>query len=238
MKRLFGLLATLSLLAPMSMVSAQAQTFNPQKFSNATGSAGNATYQTGVAPGNLPIHLGGNATGKQSPFGGVGGVVNSLIFGTQGVTGGQYQMTLAPKFGGGTGQWRNGLPPTMLDSFVSESGGFAEWIYGDEGTDSIPPISSSPGDMTGFSKASRIQTGISFSEDDAGLTTGHVSALPDAAGADEFLQYMPDPSTGFARPEEWDMSGPLMGAQPVPQTPNGSLGSLINNIGNLINGGP
>jgi len=231
--------ATLSILVPMSMTTAQGQaTYDPQHFSNNRGSNGNSTYSTGMAPGNLGVHLGNNATGKNSPFGGVGGTVNSLLLGTQGVTGGQYQMTLAPKFGPNVGSWRNGLPPTRLDSFVSESGGFAEWIYGDEGTDSIPPISSSPGDMTGFSKVSRIQTGISFSEDDAGLTTGHVSALPDGAGADEFLQYMPDPSTGFARPEEWDMSGPLMGAQPVTQTPNGSLGSLLNNVGNLINNLP
>lgn len=238
MKRLFGLIATLSMLVPLAIPTAQAQTFNPQNFNDARGSAGNITSATGAAPGNLGVHLGGNNTTQNSPFGGASGIVNNLLFGTQGVTGGQYQMTLAPKFGSNVGTWRNGLPPTQLDSFVSESGGFAEWIYGDEGTDSIPPISSTPGDMTGFSKTSRIQTGISFSEDDQGLTTGHVSALPDAAGADEFLIRMPDPSTGFARPQEWDMSGPLNGAQPVTQTPNGSLGSLLNNLGNTLNSLP
>ena len=39
-------------------------------------------------------------------------------------------------YGGGLGN----LPPTRLDSFVKNAGGNAETIYGDEGTESIPPL--------------------------------------------------------------------------------------------------
>lgn len=76
------------------------------------------------------------------------------------------------------------LPPTTLDSFVANAGGAAEMIYGDEGTDGLPPLS-------GFDKGSRINSGITS----PGLTTGHGSMMPDAWGGDEF--------TG----NEWDMSG-------------------------------
>lgn len=76
------------------------------------------------------------------------------------------------------------LPPTTLDGFVSQAGGMAEMIYGDEGTDGLPPLN-------GFDKGSRINSGIMS----PGLTTGHGSFMPDAWGGDEF--------TG----NEWDMSG-------------------------------
>jgi hypothetical protein len=81
-------------------------------------------------------------------------------------------------------QMYNGLPPTSLDSFVSNAGGSAELIYGDEGTDGLPPY-------YGFDPSHRINAGITSS----GLTTGHGSYLPDAWGGDEF--------TG----NEWSMSG-------------------------------
>jgi hypothetical protein len=84
---------------------------------------------------------------------------------------------------------RNGLPPTLLDSFVHEAQSAAEYIYGDEGDDAPPPYAY-------FSKASRINAGI-FDTRDAGLTTGHGSNLPDAWGSDEFL----------APPGEWSQSG-------------------------------
>ena len=35
--------------------------------------------------------------------------------------------------------WRNGLPPTRLDSFVKEAKQHAAHIYGDEGTHGLPP---------------------------------------------------------------------------------------------------
>lgn len=69
-------------------------------------------------------------------------------------------------FGGG-----RALPPTRLDSFVRNSGGMAELIYGDEGTTTIPPF-------FGFSEAHRLERGM-YSP---GLTTGHKSGLPDAWG--------------------------------------------------------
>jgi len=86
--------------------------------------------------------------------------------------------------------WRNNLPPTVLDSFVYEAHEHREHIYGDEGKNGLPPYE-------WFSKAHRINTGI-LDERDKGLTTGHGSYLPDAAGADEFLM----PPDG-----EWSQSG-------------------------------
>ena len=73
----------------------------------------------------------------------------------------------------------NGLPPTMMDSFVYNAGGMAELIYGDEGTTDIPPYFV-------FDQSHRINTGIS-GVDAAGLTTGHGSVLPNAWGGDEFV---------------------------------------------------
>jgi hypothetical protein len=73
----------------------------------------------------------------------------------------------------------NGLPPTMLDSFVYNAGGMAELIYGDEGTTDIPPYFV-------FDQSHRINTGIS-GVDAQGLTTGHGSVLPNAWGGDEFV---------------------------------------------------
>ena len=84
---------------------------------------------------------------------------------------------------------QNGLPTVSTDSFVKNAGGNAEAIYGDEGTDSIPPY-------LGFSYQHRINAGIS-GQTDTGLTTGHGSMLPSAFGADEFL----------APPGEKSMSG-------------------------------
>ncbi|MBX9951572.1 MAG: hypothetical protein K2Y39_20545 [Candidatus Obscuribacterales bacterium] len=83
--------------------------------------------------------------------------------------------------------WRNGLPPTRMDSFVKEAKQHAAHIYGDEGTYGLPPY-------MGFSKVHRINTGI-MDERDSGLTTGHGSYLPDAWGGDEFHQ------------NEWTLSG-------------------------------
>lgn len=74
---------------------------------------------------------------------------------------------------------RNGLPPTSLDSFVSNAGGNAERIYGDEGIASRPPYDE-------FTADHRINAGI-VGDRDAGLTTGHGSIMPDAWGNDEFL---------------------------------------------------
>lgn len=77
---------------------------------------------------------------------------------------------LAPAPGGYAG-----LPPTRLDSFVNEAGGYKERIYGDEG-----------GYIQGFNPENRIDAGIMYDRD-AGLTTGHQSVLPSAWGRDEFI---------------------------------------------------
>ena len=84
----------------------------------------------------------------------------------------------------------NGLPPCTMDSFVYEAGAHAEDIYGDEGTNGLPPLAN-------FTKASRINAGI-MNTRDQGLTTGHGSLMPDAWGADEFIA----PPNG-----EWGQSG-------------------------------
>lgn len=94
----------------------------------------------------------------------------------------------------------NGLPATSQDSFVYESSGLADMIYGDEGTDDIPPL-------MGFTVLSRINTGI-FGQRDAGLTTGHGSLLPDAWGGDEFIG------------PEWSLSGPGITALPFELLPS------------------
>jgi hypothetical protein len=86
---------------------------------------------------------------------------------------------------------RNGLPPTMLDSFVLNAGAFAEHIYGDEATGRQPPP------YMCFTEAHRINNGIR-GERNIGLTTGHGSVLPDAWGRDEFLG-MPESSQSGER---------------------------------------
>lgn len=63
------------------------------------------------------------------------------------------------------------LPPTSMESFVRNSAGSADLIYGDEGTDGPPPFE-------GFDESHRINSGIYT----PGLTTGHRSALPEAWG--------------------------------------------------------
>lgn len=81
------------------------------------------------------------------------------------------------------------LPPTNVDGFIKSAGGAADQIYGDEGEIGLPPIDS-------FTKANRINRGIA-GINDAGLTTGHGSLMPDAWGADEFI----------AAPGEWSLAG-------------------------------
>lgn len=97
---------------------------------------------------------------------------------------------LAPRFGT---RGRNGLPVTSLDSFVKNAGGYAEQIYGDEGSEGLPQIKK-------FKAENRINYGI-VGDRARGLTTGHGSVLPCAWGADR--------KTGGT---EWSMSG-----SPYPQ---------------------
>jgi hypothetical protein len=88
-----------------------------------------------------------------------------------------------------------------MDSFVHQAGARAEDIYGDEGVHSKPPIN-------GYTKKHRINAGIT-GVDDAGLTTGHGSYMPDAVGADEYLQ---GPNG------EWDLSGAHSYSAPIYDT--------------------
>lgn len=74
---------------------------------------------------------------------------------------------------------RNGLPMTSTDSFVLNSGGQGELIFGGEGTDGVPPYNE-------FTEDHRIERGIQ-GERAEGLTTFHGSLLPSAWGNDEFI---------------------------------------------------
>jgi hypothetical protein len=65
------------------------------------------------------------------------------------------------------GRFGQNLPPTRLDSFVKESG-YADDIYGDEGTEGPPPLNN----------FKYIESGIKSD----GLTTDHRSQLPSAWG--------------------------------------------------------
>jgi hypothetical protein len=120
----------------------------------AAGQVGRTTYRTGAGPRGMHTQV-PNPTSQQT----TGAPMTTT-------------MGLAPAIGGG------GLPPTSLDSFVVEAGGMAELIYGDEGTDDIPPY-------FGFDQSHRINSGIIGNND--GLTTGHGSMLPNAVGGDEFV---------------------------------------------------
>ncbi len=97
---------------------------------------------------------------------------------------------------------RNGLPATTMDSFVKNAGARADAIYGDEGQgDNPPPF------YEGFTARHRINAGI-VGQQDAGLTTGHGSRLPDAWGRDEYLG------------QEWSQSGPNNGAYDKVSSPD------------------
>ncbi|CAN5142502.1 hypothetical protein BH10CYA1_BH10CYA1_38000 [soil metagenome] len=87
-------------------------------------------------------------------------------------------MAYAPSLGS-----RNGLPATCMDSFVANAvkAGRGDEIYGDEGIGASPPPF-----YEGFTANHRINAGI-VGQQDAGLTTGHGSYLPDAWGRDEYL---------------------------------------------------
>lgn len=80
---------------------------------------------------------------------------------------------------GTVARYRNGLPPTLTDSFVYEAGAHREHIFGDEGVYDIPPYEE-------FTKVHRLNIGINGSRN-VGLTTNHGSYMPDAWGGDEWV---------------------------------------------------
>jgi len=102
--------------------------------------------------------------------------------------------------------WRNGLPPTMLDSFVYEAMEMRDYIYGDEGVFGPPPYDE-------YTAAHRIDAGILdgsrvdtpggpeiMDKRASGLTTGHGAWMPDGVGADEFVGNEWSYSGAAARP--------------------------------------
>ncbi len=109
-------------------------------------------------------------------------------------------MAYAPSTGA-----RNGLPATTMDSFVANAvrAGRGDEIYGDEGVGAAPPPF-----YKGFTANHRINAGI-VGQQDAGLTTGHGSYLPDAWGRDEYLGG-----------QEWSRSGQNNNAYSTISTPD------------------
>ena len=199
----------------MNVLPASAQSYD---FSDAQGNQSNTdNLLTGQGVNAMPVHTIANPTMQQNsvlqPMQAVvgGGAYQNTLAGKYGMTG-ISSILSTPGFGtiagqtgignllggldnliGGTGTY-NGLPGTNMDSFVYQSmlNGTADSIYGDEGSNSIPPIS------TGFIYADRINNGI-WGSNAAGLTTGHGSYLPSAWGFDEFI----------SPPGEWYQSGQI-----------------------------
>jgi hypothetical protein len=140
------------------------------------------TYATGEGPQG-ESHVASSATSKQ-----IGNGINIARTGTA---------LLSPHGGG--------LPPTSMDSFVFEAGGMADLIYGDEGTDGLPPYYE-------FDQTHRINAGI-FGVDNAGLTTNHGSVLPNAWGGDEFVKTEPWTMSG-AQGFAFDLGGIVLNVAP------------------------
>ena len=177
----------LSLFAlPLMAAAASAEPLNQGQANPPAGWSGGSATAGYMDPMAQPIGGGpspgvsGQGTGRISMSGqpGVSGQ------GSVGVSSGGVQVGVGISggvqigWGGQINGLRNGLPPTTMDSFVFEAAENAENIYGDEGTDDVPPFE-------GFTEEHRINAGI-FDRRAAGLTTGHGSMLPNAWGADEF----------------------------------------------------
>jgi hypothetical protein len=139
-------------------MQAQAATWNPAAAGNVGNSSGDGgvygrgSYGTNQAPAQR-TYGDSQRTGKQ--------IASRSGMGTL-----QLPLTQVVTLSNGGG----GLPPTKLDSFVMNAGGSADQIYGDEGSDGIPPF-------FGFDDSHYIGTGIH-----GNLTTGHRSGLPSAWG--------------------------------------------------------
>ncbi|HEY9713701.1 MAG TPA: hypothetical protein V6C72_09535 [Chroococcales cyanobacterium] len=196
---------------PLFADPAQAQGFDLPVLTAPTPPA--ESFASGAAPG--AALQGGADSASTGIYGRTNGTTQ-----TQGVpdkrtqfTGKQNQpmnlnLTRTTQLGGVFGTvGRNGLPPTLMDSFVYEAGGAAEDIYGDEGTVDIPPYFE-------FTKEHRIERGITGVRRE-GLATGHSSFLPDAWGGDEW--------TG----NEWDQSG--NGSDTIPRY-QGGLGQWASSL--------
>lgn len=201
--------AALAALISLLTVPAYAQDWSTS--SGTSGSGGRQTSSTG-SQGIAPSVS--NFTGRNAPLGGLLLPPTSMGYGAgQG---------LAPVRGP---RGRNGLPPTRLDSFVSEAQGNAWLIYGDEGTTSIPPFME-------FTQGHRIERGINGPRA-AGLTTSHGSMLPPAWGGDEYVD-----TEGFTQAGSPSQQvNPLFGLVPqlnqipvLPQILNGGQPSFNFNL--------
>jgi hypothetical protein len=128
-----------SVLASLLIVSLTSPAFaNPQASAGNPGSTGRKSMQTAnLTRSNALKTASQRIRLRQAGFGNV-----------------------APQIPGGGG--RNGLPNTRLDSFVLNSGGLSEAIYGDEGSSGPPPY-------FGMSFQHTIGAGIY----QRGLSTGH-----------------------------------------------------------------
>jgi len=168
-------------------------------FSDNTGDIGrtNVPIAAGQNHDNMSYNLiTGTGTGN-SQNGSNGGLPVQIDFGataTQGINPNLVKPTevsiLSGVFGGIYSS--TGLPPTSLDSFVQNAmlNGTAFFIYGDEGSDGLPPLNN----------FEPINAGISGA-DAAGLTTGHGggSNLPSASSA-ELIVPLPPFNNSAANP--------------------------------------
>jgi len=214
---------TLSIILALSGLSAIAANQGSQYFSDNSGDAGSLhnSHPTGEGPNGMGAGVTTSPTLPQNqstsnapyaPSPGFNAIPGMVLNPTNSVIGGgSNQHTLAPVFGA---QGRNGLPPTLMDSFVMNSvlNGTSFMVYGDEGSGNandgfggLPPLSN-------FTYEDRIERGISGTTA-AGLTTGHSSYLPSATGFDEFI----------APPGEWYQSAPGAGKQLNSNIPGFSL---------------
>jgi len=167
-----ALLLLISLVSVTTPVFAQsaADSSNRADFSTAAESTTAAESST-AASGDYGN--GTSFTGEGSQ--GTGGTFSYPTYNQTAVFLPTYSGRLTPQIGI---SGANGLPPCQLDSFVRSAGSMADLIYGDEGTDGLPPYCN-------FTNIHRIDAGI-FGDTRTGLTTGHRSTLPSAWGSDEF----------------------------------------------------
>lgn len=129
---------------------------------------------------------------------------------------------------------RNGLPATSLDSFVAQAKkfGVADQIYGDEGQGANPPP------YKGFTAQHRINAGIR-GEQDAGLSTGHGSMLPDAWGRDEFIGGLEMSQGGYNNNAYARVSTPdILSSNEMPPVAPSFRGSSDYDMSGITSGAP
>jgi len=222
MKRLLQTGLTLSVIVALSFSAANAANQGSQFSSDNSGDPGSLhnSSTTGEGPNGMGAGVTTSPTNQQNfnsnapyaPSPGFNAIPGMVLNPTNSVIGGgSTQHTLAPVFGQ---QTHNGLPPTMMDSFVMNSimNGTSFMVYGDEGSGNASDGSGGLPPLNNFTYADRIERGI-WGVDASGLTTGHSSYLPSATGYDEFI----------APPGEWYQSAPGAGQQLNSNVPGFSI---------------